>query len=1137
MSLPTRTMYIVLALVLVIGLAGIAMVPSQADAGTTNWTKVGTPSETDNVLLPGSDIYDMAVGPDGETIYAVGSAPEDYDSNGEPDGPTVPKLWKSTDGGATWSDKTSKVIDALDAVEAFDGYLNYDISFVAVAPDDGDLVAIAGNIMLVPDPTQAQAIALISDNGATSFSNTGLEESAVPGDFSWCVDVSKDVSGTCPFERYIAIGTTNYELDEGKGFILELGGLFSSWKEASDSVAYPGWQDNTIWVNSLTFSPNFQTDKTLVISSTYWAGNGDPANSTQLQMLKWSSGEKAWNGVAGFAGYPLKVDGLIGLSDIALPDDFMGGSSASRVVYMTVSGIDWMEYLDKITTGLPIGPVSHVYIVEGASVSVPVGPGGNPLLWSIDVSGTSDDAKCMVGEMRQPHSVTATAIDISNFGDFMFSFDAQLTRPMPCCTGVGVWYTTNIDPCCPDWNKARKSPTGQGFAIVSYTPDGDKAYTVTSGTGNDESAFSVSLDEGMSWNQIGLIDTWISWLDDVMVSPDCNTKYVVSINAVARCENPDESRATCDSVWRIQTEADDYAGVWQRVWCGDLVGDGNAGHGLLRLIPGDDEGKTIWLADAYLEWRHGEESNRMWSSGNSGQWWDSVTASSDIMDFALDTDETIYVLSPDGNVAKSTDDGWNWTPSVATKTTDAHTILVKGDYVLVGGWYSKVSYSDDAGGSFSALGSPFYGAAHVAFDTYFDENDTIYAAVGYGDNGIYRWVIGSSESWTNLNAEDFNYTGIALELSQDGNPLTSAANGGVLYASYTWSSLSSAYSGVARNLTPAAERCCGSWSWDYLECGLSEDEEEFETEPSSLRLCGCLTPSTNTHLFAIDWGDYNMSDGKNGTVWTWEDCFAKAAPELMMPDDGSMIPADPCACTNGEMVLKWERQCNACSYDIQVAKDEGFEVVVLDSSDFGASGHYYPPSGADPSAVIEPTQLECSRTYYWRVRVADAEPCDQVVHSFWSEARSFTVEAGPGADIQLTSPDNGTSNVPVSGVGFTWTAVSGADSYNFVLSASSDLSSPVESQTGLTGTALTYSGSLDNDATYYWQVEAMKDGGSISTSATSTFRTAPVPPETPTPTPTPTPEPTTPAWVWVLIGIGAVLVIVVIVLIFRTRRV
>ena len=136
--------------------------------------------------------------------------------------------------------------------------------------------------------------------------------------------------------------------------------------------------------------------------------------------------------------------------------------------------------------------------------------------------------------------------------------------------------------------------------------------------------------------------------------------------------------------------------------------------------------------------------------------------------------------------------------------------------------------------------------------------------------------------------------------------------------------------------------------------------------------------------------------------------------------------------------------------------------------------------------------------------------------------------AGPSSAIDSTTPSNGASNVPISGVVFTWSSVPDAATYDFTLTDASGAS--VDSASGLTGTSYTCSVSLTNDASYTWQVVAKDAAGhALSTSSESTFRTAPTAPVVP--------PPTTPVWVWVVIAIGAILVIVTLVLIFRTRRV
>ena len=56
---------------------------------------------------------------------------------------------------------------------------------------------------------------------------------------------------------------------------------------------------------------------------------------------------------------------------------------------------------------------------------------------------------------------------------------------------------------------------------------------------------------------------------------------------------------------------------------------------------------------------------------------------------------------------------------------------------------------------------------------------------------------------------------------------------------------------------------------------------DFEATPDALKICGCLDASSNSKLFAIDSGwDYDMVDYEDGAVWTFEDCYAKKAPEI-----------------------------------------------------------------------------------------------------------------------------------------------------------------------------------------------------------------------------------------------------------------
>jgi len=407
-----------------------------------------------------------------------------------------------------------------------------------------------------------------------------------------------------------------------------------------------------------------------------------------------------------------------------------------------------------------------------------------------------------------------------------------------------------------------------------------------------------------------------------------------------------------------------------------------------------------------------------------------------------------------------------------------------------------------------------------------------------------------------------------------GNPKTSADTGGVLYASYIgewcndyddyaaldpssmdcWNGQEKCwYTGVARSLNPAETIACLSCvEWDYLTVGLPiAGAEWFVMGPQALKICGCMEPTTNTKLFAIDeWQYYDMAKAQDGAVWTFEDCYAKKAPNVITPTGNTTIPADPCSCYNAPFSIKWDGLCDACKYEVQFALDQEFDTAMGTIP--------VPPEGSKSITSllvlggIDGAGLSCETTYYMRVRATEAGT-GQVIHSWWSDPLKITIAPSVGqAVITLVAPVPGAQDVAIKNLGFSWNTLASADKFDWKLSTNADLSSPVESKTGLTGKAYACTKTLTYGTTYYWQVTAYKGGVVVSTSAIGTFTTgatgafccpqcglcfdteALLKAHTADAHPA---QPATPFWVWVVIAIGAVLVIVVIVLIFRTRRV
>jgi len=163
--------------------------------------------------------------------------------------------------------------------------------------------------------------------------------------------------------------------------------------------------------------------------------------------------------------------------------------------------------------------------------------------------------------------------------------------------------------------------------------------------------------------------------------------------------------------------------------------------------------------------------------------------------------------------------------------------------------------------------------------------------------------------------------------------------------------------------------------------------------------------------------------------------------------EDTLIGYDPVSGSNQEVDFTWEQFCLASQYQVQIAKDPGFTLIVFDSGAFAPASAtspaaYYPAGGAiaspaQASAIASGPTLEAGHTYYWRVRVRQAAT-GQTILSPWSEVKSFTIESGlpattPYYGLQLLHPDNGCIGCPVSPVSFSWSPSKGTTRYEFIL--------------------------------------------------------------------------------------------------------
>ncbi|MFC2024766.1 hypothetical protein ACFLTJ_04275, partial [Chloroflexota bacterium] len=702
-------------------LATIFAAPAPVAAGSLEWGTVNTPSWGDLVIVPGSDIYDYDIGGDGDVIYAVLGSDVICNGVGDADSPDAPQflaLVKSTDGGVTWSDITDNVQDADNLPDTFETLVG-----VAVAPDDEDWLAVVGYDNTSDDPSPISVVA--SQDGGDNFSYTGDMEDVGFGsvlDQFYDIAVSPEVGGihniavAGEVDRTIGPGS-----NDGVIYRLQAGAwLSAAWEDTRD---YDGWDyDASDAVIRCDFSPMFEDEDTIVFMTVDDLEGWDEGRP-YLQSGIWEGGGGDYNAAAGFPDpVLLTADGDLLLTGaalrsmgFALPDDYDGSDPGARAIYAYVNAFNDVTNL----TG------GFLMRVDNGAVSEPYGPSGNPLLFSIDFHGDADTGKMMIGEY------------VKWDNDCIGGPPEGCPEEIDDCASVRVWHTVELDPCCPNWELACKSPSGPMAALVMYTPDGEKAYASTTGATDaevgipdgpgialDESAFSVSRDDGVSFNQIGLIDTDIDYLADVAVCPDCSTIYLATINedcGASGCYDCLEGEINaygvfdCDSVWRSYDDGD----TWERILHGDWVDYGGwDGDELLLRLPCDavedccDQDPVSPSGTLYLGIKNygqngpmPESLDQILYSRDCGQCWNDPPATKiEIQDFAVESENIVYVLADNGEFSMSTQYGRRWSDAVSTGMDTGHSITSCCDegFVVAGGFDGDpVAWSDDGGESWN----------------------------------------------------------------------------------------------------------------------------------------------------------------------------------------------------------------------------------------------------------------------------------------------------------------------------------------------------------------------------------------------------------------------------------------------------
>lgn len=1030
-------LYIVLVAALI--LQPLAPAPVEADPGIMRWDTIATPGSVNgrnDIISPG-EIISLAAGSMGRVVAVVRVA-ADTTSGAQN------KIYYSNNWGIDWKDSVARAF-------ASEGWGSNEIFQVAVAPDNPDCWAIV--VGYADDtPSNLPQQVLVTDDAGVSWLDTQISLLNTDTETIRSIDISPMHSNGI---RDIGV-TTVTGAGNGRYYIVP-SKPWGRWADQSSTPSALPVTTGTADYFSIKFSPTYASDFSFALvyateNTTYYnVGFRDVNQNTTLQYAFAGPGIEIKNPASANNASP----GYAQINNVCmqLPADFIGQSATMRRAYISLDANP--KTVGSSEDGVFRVDDTNVYLLMDTTKTA------DKSIYSIAYYGTYAQGKLLLGE-RWGYPCTATVPT--------WFTDSPTTCPIPC------WYPA-LKPAtgaAAQGTCASGTKDGIGAAIVLWTDDellayagtGSRARTTASAwyaplllapVANDESAFAVSRNNGETWNELGLIDTTIDWLNDVAPSVDCTTIYLASVNV-----NTGAGCAAFDSVWRT-TQNNNVSNplpissppvyYWERILtrttsasCVDTQSD----KPLLRLPPGCDDKPD----GEVVAWAAQNTTAQMWSL-DYGDFWSEISARENIQDFAFESSTILYDLSPVGLVHRMTYSGTNWDTKgrvCDSRVMSAHTIAVlTKDKVLVGGAVDApiaASFSPNRGDEWIEIprGARMNGNMHVEFDIDFTNNKFVYLA---DDKLNAQGTVDSNRSGTiyreeapaYLRLEDVDMMSIANNVRYSVAWPSNASNGlslndpphnvgqfGIVvartgepqHAVYTahnsiTTTQGTSNSAVCRTLEPGTSMPKPSISWDCLDVYTPRTQAgvHFTLEPSSLKACGCCTMDSHTTLFSID----NVAGGRYGStgyypeinqgmLWAFIDCVAKKGPAMISPLDGGFIGSDPVTGRNQQVDMSWEQLCVAVKYELQIAKDRDFTLKInpaitspngrtaITAVTGSITVNLDNQNVTSPAMYISPGALpEAGATYWWRVRVIQAVT-GQLAVSPWSTETSFSIKPG-----------------------------------------------------------------------------------------------------------------------------------------------
>ena len=760
----------------------------------------------------------------------------------------------------------------------------------------------ATEIAIAPDAVNI--VAVVTDNGTGVYISTDAgstwADTHVPGlDGSTIqtITISRQYAAANYSHREIAIGTAEWGNDttNGQVWVFQIGGATSTWRDQGLTVdqVNPGGE-----VSAIAYSPSYQRDSTIiVVASTASDETSGYANKTWLCLGKRDTlaGTTSWED---FSGYPVEI----GTPSSPSAGDSPGVSfNASLALPSNYSGSD--ELLRQLFVSYNREPDASddVYRLDDTMVTRLNAAGGVPAdIASLAYSGTTASGELLAGRVS----------------------------PLTGSPAVQVLRTSNPLVASPEWLPASAPPSGPGNARVNWSPEGDTVYCGTSTsqgpiTALDESAFSMSSDGGDNWQQLSLIDTTLT-LSDLTPSPNSDSVFVATY-----------SSSGPEGIWRSANTTRGIGEYWTR----QLTMLTTSNRVILRMSPAYASDYTLYAIEA--------GGSQVAVSHNRGNSWKRRRAPGSVIDAAVEDENTLYVALPGGLVRKSTDGALIWGQPVPAGIPAINMLAVAGKgTVLIGGSDGEVACSTDGGASFTRLDDiPGGGDVQVKADADFLDNGIVYAATAVPDGGIWRWKIGTSTAWEQI---DRPVTTLNTGASIGGLAIDAA---GTLYALRQEPD-----GGIARSLNPAADAA----------------QVEFDTASEALPARASFDPTpifghTVPYLRISGGAGRNelwSIDTANEIIYRFRDTMAAAAPGLIAPADGAMMNLNAQTGSLYSIAFIWTRPSLATAYELEISLDPSLTQLIMAPVTVG------PDTVETLTTIVTPAMapLVPGTTYYWAVR-------------------------------------------------------------------------------------------------------------------------------------------------------------------------